>query len=728
MLIKESIKITGMSCNSCALRIEKGLKKIEGINTATVNLATEKANIEYNPDILKTQDILKAIKNIGYKGEPVKEKNNSNDSTDNKKEINKIMILFIFSAILSFPLLLNMILMIFKITIPLLHNPIFQLILATPVQFIIGFRFYKNAFHQLKSLSPGMDLLIAIGTTASYFFSFYNGFLNPLTESKMNLYFESSTIIITLVLLGKFLEANAKGKTSQAIKKLINLQPKTAKVIRNNVEIEITINDVIINDIIVVHPGERIPVDGIIINGNSTIDESMITGESFPVDKNKNDFVITGTINKYGTFNFKATKIGKETMLSQIVKIVEEAQTGKAAIQKLADKVSGFFVPSVLIIALITLLVWTFIFSNLPNGIISSIAVLVIACPCAMGLATPTAIMVGTGLGAENGILIKNSDSLELAHKLTTIVFDKTGTITKGILSVTDLISLNGVKEYEILKYSGIAEKKSEHPVGIAIFEKAKKEFELINDPDHFETIPGKGIKAAFNNKNILIGTKVFLTENNILMSDIDEKAGILESEGKTVLFIALDNILSGIIAVSDTIKDSSKNAVSELKKMGLEIIMITGDNKITAEKIAKDAGIDIVKSQVLPENKANEIKSLKNQGKIVAMVGDGINDAPALTTADIGIAIGTGTDIAIESSDITLIKGNPEDVVKAIKLSKQTMKKIKQNLFWAFFYNLAGIPFAASGFLNPIIAGAAMAFSSVSVITNSLSLKRFKF
>jgi P-type Cu+ transporter len=726
---KIELKLSGMSCASCSARIENKLNSFEGVK-ASVNLATEKAAVEYDPGLTNPDVMIGSIKEMGYGAELIRrdeEPSTEREDGVKKKENAVLLILLITSIVLSFPLLLNMVIMIFGIRIAILHDPVFQLVLATPVQFLVGFRFYRNSFHQLRSLSPGMDLLIAIGTSAAYFFSIYNGFFAPDSGAKMNLYFEASSAIITLVLLGKFLESRAKGRTSEAIKKLIGLKPKNARVIRDGKETDIPINETVMNDIIVVRPGEKIPVDGIVTSGRSSVDESMVTGESKPVDKNTGDEVVGGTINGNGTFNFRATRIGGDTFLSQIIRIVEEAQGSKAPIQKLADRIAGIFVPGVLIISALTLLVWTFLSGNFSTGLLCAVSVLVIACPCALGLATPTAIMVGTGKGAENGILIKKGDSLETAKKLTTVVFDKTGTITRGVPSITDVIAVNGNERFEVVRIAGVAEKKSEHPLGIAVYEYAKSLSENIGDPEVFENVPGKGVKASVDGKEVLAGTKAFLLEKGISLTDSDGLIGGFEQKGKTVILLAVGNILAGIIAVSDTVKSTSKKAVLELQRMGLETVMITGDNAITARYIADEVGITQVLAEVLPENKAKEIVSLQKLGKVVAMVGDGINDAPALVTADIGIAIGTGTDIAIESSDMTLVKGDLGSVVTAIKLSKLTMRKIRQNLFWAFFYNMIGIPFAAIGFLNPVIAGAAMAFSSVSVVANSLSLKRFK-
>jgi Cu+-exporting ATPase len=717
------LRISGMTCASCSARIEKKVGGLPGIYKAAVNLASEKAFVEYDPDMIKPARVVKAIHEAGYKAEVIEKISPEIEKQVREKELRKMGMLFISSAVLSFPLFLAMILMFFKIDAGILHNPYLQLGLATPVQFIIGFRFYRNSYHNIKSLSPGMDVLVAMGTSAAYFFSIYNAFFGG---NKENLYFEASAIIITLILLGKYLETRAKGKTSEAIKKLVGLQAKTARVLRNGAELDILIEDVVVGDIVLVRPGEKIPVDGKITEGNSTVDESMLTGESIPVEKKLGSEVIGGTINQYGAFYFKASKIGKDTVLSQIIKIVEEAQGSKAPVQHFADKVAGIFVPAVLGIAVLTFLIWLIGFGDLTKALVSAVSVLVIACPCALGLATPTAIMVGTGKGAQKGILIKNGESLEKAYQINTIVLDKTGTITKGKPELTDIVPLNGMDENMLLKIAGIAEKKSEHPLAQAIYKAAKEKFDIA-DPEIFEAFPGKGLKALIDGKSIVIGTKKWMEENRISYHSAIIQIEKLESQGKTVIILAANNEIAGILAVADTIKETSREAIAEFKKMGLEVIMITGDNKRTAEAIGREAGIEKIFAEVLPDHKAEEVKKLKSQGKIVAMVGDGINDAPALAIADIGIAIGTGTDIAMETSDITLIKGDLKSVASAIRLSKKTMAKIKQNLFWAFFYNVIGIPFAALGFLNPIIAGGAMAFSSVSVVSNSLSLKRMK-
>ena len=720
-LVRKTLLIEGMSCAACSARVEKALNKVEGVIKANVNLATNKAIVEFPSGVVEDRDLIEAVKKAGYKAKVEIEKDMHRGKKLREQEIKSLKTSFIISAILSVPLFSAMFFHMAGID-NILTNGYFQLLLATPVQFIIGYRFYKGAFNSLKGGGANMDVLVSMGTSAAYFYSVYNLF-NGIHEY----YFEASAVVITLVLLGKTFEAIAKGKTSEAIEKLMKLQPETARVIKDGVEVDIPIEKVEVGDVIIVRPGEKIPVDGIILEGDSSIDESMITGESIPVDKTEGDQVIGGTINKFGSFKFRATKVGKDTALSQIIKLVEEAQGSKAPIQRLADKISGIFVPIVMGIALITFLIFYLVKGSFDTGLMNAVAVLVIACPCALGLATPTAIMVGTGKGAENGILIKSGEYLEKIHKMDTIVLDKTGTITKGEPEVTDIISFNSLDEYELLKIAATVEKASEHPLGKAIVRKGEEELLLLAEVDDFIALPGKGLKATFEGKTVCIGNRKLMDEFNISIKTGEEELYRLESQGKTAMLIAIDDKLVGIIAVADKIKENSKKATKDLKDMGLEVYMITGDNKRTANAIAKEVGIDNVLAEILPEDKANMIEKIKSEGKIVGMVGDGINDAPALVVADIGFAIGTGTDIAMEAADIILMRGDLNSIVTAIRLSHSTMKIIKQNLFWAFFYNSIGIPFAALGYLNPMIAGAAMAFSSVSVVSNSLRLKKFK-
>ncbi|WP_333656945.1 heavy metal translocating P-type ATPase [Tissierella praeacuta] len=719
-LLKTTLIVEGMTCAACSSRVEKVLNKQEGVVKATVNLSTNKAVVEYPSGVIDEDILVKIIEKAGYKAEIEIERDLDREKELREKEIKSLKTSFIFSAALSLPLFSAMFFHMAGIH-TILTNGWFQLILATPVQFLIGYRFYKGAYNSLRGGGANMDVLVSMGTSSAYFYSIYN-----LITGVHEYYFEASAVIITLILLGKTFEAVAKGKTSEAIKKLIGLQPKTARIIKDGVEMDISIEKVEIGDIVVVRPGERIPVDGIVVEGNSAVDESMITGESIPIDKTVDDEVIGATINKFGTFKFRATKIGKDTVLSQIIKLVEDAQGSKAPVQRLADKIAGVFVPVVVVIALITFLGFYFIVGNFNIGLINAVAVLVIACPCALGLATPTAIMVGTGKGAENGILIKSGEHLERAHKIDTIVFDKTGTITKGEPEVTDIISFNDMGRDEILRIAASVERTSEHPLGQSIVKKSEEELLKLLEPEKFMAIPGKGLKATFEGKEVFIGNRKLMSDNNISIANGEEILLKLEEEGKTAMLLSLDNKLSGILAVADKIKETSRDAIEELKNMGLDIYMITGDNERTAKAIAKEVGITNVLAEVLPENKAEVVEEIKSRGKNVGMVGDGINDAPALAAADVGFAIGTGTDVAMEAADITLMRGDLSSIVTAIRLSHRTMRTIKQNLFWAFFYNSIGIPFAALGFLDPMIAGAAMAFSSVSVVTNSLRLKKF--
>lgn len=726
MIKKETLKISGMSCAACSARVEKVLGRMDGVYSAVVNLASEKASVEYDSSKIKVSDIIKAVDSIGYKAERADEISSDREKEQREKEIRRLRLELVISAVLTAPLLFSMLLMVTGIDIPFFHNEYFQLIIATPVQFIIGFRFYRNAYHALRSRSANMDVLIAMGTTASYFFSIYNAFFAGHGHEMKELYFETSAVIITLILLGKYLEAVAKGRTSEAIKKLMGLQAKTARVVRDGEEEDIPVEQVVPGDVIIVRPGEKIPVDGKILEGNSAVDESMLTGESIPVEKKAGDFVVGATINRFGTFRFEATRVGKDTVLSQIIRMVEEAQGSRAPIQKIADKVSGVFVPAVLGIALVTFLAWYLISGDFAQAVVSAVSVLVIACPCALGLATPTAIMVGTGRGAENGILIKGGEHLEMMCRLNAVVLDKTGTVTKGQPEVTDVIPLGNMERGYVLRLAAVAEKNSEHPLGEAIYEYGIKEANTIPDAEQFGAIPGKGVRAVVDEREIYIGTRMLMQETGIDTEPAEAVIAGLEDEGKTAMLMAADGRLEAVMAVADTLKEGSKEAIDELKKMGIEVYMITGDNKRTAAFIARQAGIANVLAEVLPEHKAEEIRKLKDQGKKTAMAGDGINDAPALAAADIGIAMGTGTDVAIEAADITLLRGDLMLIPAAIRLSRMTMRKIKQNLFWAFIYNIIGIPFAAFGLLNPMIAGGAMAFSSVSVVANSLSLKRF--
>lgn len=733
------LRVIGMDNPHCVGTVSNALNLIKGITSKEL-LVNEHAFIKYDPNQTNVGEIKKVIKQAGY--EPVEQTASSFDREKEarQREIKRLKIEVVFGFILSIPIFVLSFPEWFGMRMLPVHSYIL-LALAAPVQFILGRRFYTGTWIALRNKAASMDTLIAIGTTAAYIFSALVVFLPSLLGDK--LYFDTSAIIITLILLGKYFEALTKGKASEAIRKLIGLQAKTAIVIRNSKEIEIPIEDLQIDDVFIVKPGQKIATDGIVAFGDSYVDESMITGESMPVSKKEKDKVIGATINKSGMLKVKATKVGSGTMLAQIIRLVEDAQGSKAPIQRLADKVSSVFVPVVILIAVLSFLFWYFI---APNFMAISapflfsftifVAVLIIACPCALGLATPTAIMVGTGKGAENGILIKNAEALETAHKLTTVVFDKTGTLTKGKPEVTDIVALDKkYAESDVLKFAAIAEKSSQHPLADAIINKAKSKKIMINEPDKFEAMHGKGAVAKYKNYEILIGNDKLMQQHKIKISDdVDNKISRLEEQGKTTVILGLNKSVIGLIAIADTLKENSKEAVEELHKLGKEVVMITGDNERTAKAIASQVGIDKVIAEVLPQDKENEIKKLQKNGKVVAMVGDGINDAPALAASDVGIAIGAGTDIAIETGSIILIKNDLRDAVTAIKLSLYTIKKIKQNLFWAFFYNVAGIPIAAGilypffGFLlNPIIAGAAMAFSSVSVVGNSLLMRTWK-
>ncbi len=726
------LKVIGMDNPHCVGTVGDALNTLPGIVSKEL-LVTEKATIKYDPKKVTEEQIKKVIKDAGY--EPIEEAGIDKEKEAREKEIASLKRKVAWGAILSIPIFVLSFPEWFGLKIPMTSALMAVLfLLATPVQFIIGKQFYKSAYIALRNKTANMDTLIAIGTTSAYAYSVLASLRPDIFGTDM--YYDTAAIIITLILLGKYLEAVAKGRTSEAIKKLMGLRPKTARIIRGKEEVEISVDDVKVGDVLVIRPGEKIPVDGIVIDGHSYVDESMITGESVPVAKNKGDTVIGATINKNGVLKFRATKVGKDTVLSQIIRLVEDAQGSKAPIQRLADTVSSYFVPAVILVAIVSFAYW-YLIAAMPFIFALSIfiAVLIIACPCALGLATPTAIMVGTGKGAENGILIKSGEALETAYKLNTIVFDKTGTLTKGAPEVTNVVALNSYEENDVLKIAAAAEFGSEHPLGEAIVHEAKKRQIGIQKISSFEAISGKGIKAKLGKKVIAIGNRKLMSDYKAKITpQIEERITALEHEGKTVVLVSENSKLLGLIAIADTLKEQSKGAVERLKKMGLQVIMLTGDNERTAKAIASQVGIEHVLAEVLPKDKADNIKKLQQEGRIVAMVGDGINDAPALAQADIGIALGSGTDVAMETGDIVLIKDNLQDVVTAIDLSKYTIKKIKQNLFWAFFYNVVGIPVAAGilyttyGFLlNPIIAAAAMGFSSISVVSNSALMKRYR-
>jgi Cu+-exporting ATPase len=728
---KREFSIIGMTCAACATRIEKGLKRIEGVSLANVNLALEKAMVEYDPALATSSEIVQRVEKLGY-GAIMKE--DQEEFIDyRQKEIQKQKRKFIIAAILSLPLLWSMVghfsFTSFIYMPEVLMNPWVQMALATPVQFIIGKQFYVSAYKALRNKSANMDVLVVMGTSAAYFYSVYQAINSIGEHHTAQLYFETSSVLITLIILGKLFEAKAKGRSSEAIKKLMGLQAKTASVLRNGEELEIPLDKVIAEDILFVKPGEKIPVDGEVMEGNSAVDESMLTGESIPVDKTIGDTVIGSTINKNGFLKMKATKVGRDTVLSQIIKVVEDAQGSKAPIQRLADQISGIFVPIVVGIALLTFLVWiTWVNpGEFTPALEAMIAVLVIACPCALGLATPTSIMAGSGRAAEFGILFKGGEHLETTHQINTVILDKTGTVTNGKPELTDIIVGNGVDEEEFLALIGAAEKQSEHPLAEAIVQGIQERDISFGTVQEFEAIPGYGVKTIVNQKEILVGTRKLMQKYHVDVSKVLTVMEDLEKKGKTAMLASIDGQYAGLIAVADTIKETSKKAIKRLKEMEIEVIMITGDNQRTAKAIGSQVGIDSVIAEVLPEGKAAEVKKLQASGKKVAMVGDGINDAPALALADIGMAIGTGTDVAMEAADITLIRGDLNGIADALLMSKKTMRNIKQNLFWAFAYNTLGIPIAAIGLLAPWLAGAAMAFSSVSVILNALRLQRVK-
>ncbi|MEK6863347.1 MAG: heavy metal translocating P-type ATPase [Nanoarchaeota archaeon] len=718
-----TLKISGMHCASCSTILTKALQKVDGVQSALVNYSTEKATITYDPSKVQEDSFIKAVQKKGYNAEVLGAESFGHEEKLRKKELQQLQFKVMISAVFAAPAL---IISMFFSSLP--YSSYILWALSTPVQFYIGFPFYRGTWAALKNKAANMDSLIAIGTSAAYFFSVYS----VLFIEEGGEYFEISAILIALVLLGKYLEAVAKGRTSQAIAKLAKMGAKTAMVIRKGKELKIPIEQVVVGDKVIVKPGEKIAVDGVIVEGSSSIDESMVTGESMPVDKKKNDKVIGSTINKQGTFIFKATKVGAETTLSRIVKLIEEAQGRKAPIQRFADNVSAYFVPIVILIAIATFVVWYVLLNaTLSFSMLTAVAVVVIACPCALGLATPTSIMVGTGKGAMHGILIKGGDVLEAAHKLRYIVFDKTGTLTKGKPAVTELIPAKNNTEKNVLEIAGSIEKNSEHPLAEAIVQKAKEQKVSFKKVSNFLAVTGKGVRAKINSKPYYFGNIKLMKDNRINVLSYQSQIESLEGEGKTVMILADSKKVLGLIAVADELKEDSADAVAILKQMGITTYMITGDNKRTAQAIAKKVGIDNYFAEVLPEEKLTHVKALQKKGK-VAMVGDGINDAPALAQADIGIAMGSGTDVAMETGNIVLMKNSLLDVPRAITLSKMTMSKIRQNMFWALFYNVLGIPIAAGvlypftgWLLSPMIAGGAMALSSVSVVTNALLLRR---
>ncbi len=748
--MRNKFDVTGMTCSACSAHVEKSVSKLNGVSNVSVNLLQNSMVVEYNDSATSVDDIIKAVESGGYganlAGQEKTEQNNAADDEIKNTKF-RLKVSFIFTIPLFYISMGHMMgaplpailanhenMMIFALT---------QMFLTIPV-IIVNKKYFINGFKSLFNKAPNMDTLVAIGSGASFLYSvisifrmgYYLGHMNIQMAhvEMMELYFESASVILTLITLGKFFEARSKGKTSEAIKKLLDLAPKRAFVVRDGVEIEIDTKDIVLGDVVVVKPGASIPADGVLIEGSSFVDESAITGESIPVEKKVGDRAVCATINKNGNFKFKADKVGDDTTLAQIVHLVEEAGGSKAPIAKLADKVAGIFVPVVIFIAVISAVIWLLIGAGVNFAVSIGIAVLVISCPCALGLATPTAIMVGTGKGAENGVLVKSAESLERAHVIDTVVMDKTGTVTQGHPKITDILVFGEFDRNEFLKIAASAESMSEHPVSEAIVQTAKYENMSLYEVSDFENVSGRGIKCRVNSIEVIAGNSAIITENGIDISNFEKEGKRLSLEGKTPLYFAFNKTVAGIAAVADVVKESSAEAVKEFKKMGIDVIMLTGDNKIVAEAISKEVGIDNVISEVMPQDKEEEVKKLQKQGKNVAMIGDGINDAPALVRADTGIAIGAGTDIAIESADIVLVKNDLLDAVLAIQLSRATIRNVKQNLFWAFIYNIIGIPFAAgllypfTGIkLNPMLGAAAMSMSSVFVVSNALRLKNFK-
>ena len=727
VLPRYDVGITGMTCAACAGRIERGLKSLPGVMEANVNLAMNRAGIVYNQAEVSPADISARIVDTGYGAIELEEAGNR-EKDARAREIRRLLWLFVLSGILSLPLLVYMLAMLFNARAYLpqfLFNPYFQFAVATPIQFGPGLFFYRDAYFALKNKSTNMAVLVALGTSAAYFYSVWATFWGHF-----DVYYEVGGIIISLILLGKFLEAFAKGRTSEAIKKLMGLQAKTARVIRGGAEVEIPVEEVAVHDLILVRPGEKIPVDGVVREGNSTVDESMLTGESLPVDKGPGDEVIGATINSVGLLKMEATKVGRDTALANIIRIVEEAQGSKAPIQRMADIISSYFVPVIIGIAVVGFLAWYFGFDpgNFTRALLAATAVLVIACPCALGLATPTSIMVGTGRGAESGILIKGGEHLENAHRLNAVVMDKTGTLTHGKPTVIAVVTAPGtaLSHEEILRLAGRTETASEHPLARAVVEYTRGKIGEVQVAEEFQAVPGRGVLATVEGTRVAFGNVRLMDEQGISHAGMENEAGKLENQGATAMYLALDGSVTAVFGVADTLKENAAEVVAELKEMGIEVWMITGDNHRTAQAVARLAGVENVLAEVLPEDKAREVARLKEAGKSVGMVGDGINDAPALATADVGFAIGTGTDIAMEAADITLMSGDLRGIAASIRLSRATIRNIRQNLFWALIYNSIGVPIAFAGLLNPVIAGAAMAFSSVSVVSNALRLKRY--
>ncbi len=736
------LSITGMTCANCVSTVEKGLRKLDGVLEVSVNLATERARVRYLPGSLRRADLVRQVERIGYGIVDTDADTEPEDAerAAREAEIRRQQQLFFVGVLFSLPLFLLSMARDFNLLGPWAHAQWvdgFMWALATPVQFYVGWQYYEGAAKALRNRTANMDVLVALGSSVAYLYSVFV----TLRIAPGHVYFETAAAIITLIVLGKLLEARAKGQTSEAIKRLIGLRPKTARVIHDGEEIEVPIDSVQVGDTVVVRPGEKIPVDGIVLDGQGAVDESMITGESLPVEKAVGDPVIGATLNQLGRLKFQATAVGRQTALAQIIRLVEEAQASKAPIQRLADEVAAVFVPIVVVIALVTFAVWTLLVPGATwiDALIRLVAVLVIACPCAMGLATPTAVMVGTGKGAELGILFKNSAALEKAHQLTAVVLDKTGTITRGEPSVTDVIPAEGYSVVDVLRLAASLERGSEHPLGHAIVRAAEAQALQLSEPETFESITGQGVRGAVDGRSVLVGNLRLMEAEEVHLNGLAGKATEVQQQAKTAMWLAVEGRAAGIVAVADTVKDGSREAIAELRQLGLHTAMITGDNPATAQAIGKEVDLDTVFAEVAPGEKSEYVKRLQAEGHIVGMVGDGINDAPALAQADVGIAIGTGTDIALEASDVTLIRGDLRSVPEALRLSAATIRYIKQNLFWAFGYNVILIPIAAGVLypfdwapdllrqLHPVLAAFAMAFSSVSVVTNSLRLRRVK-